>query len=270
MKLLKIILLFHIGIISIIFIFCVIYRAFNPPFGALQLYRQYVYHYPVKPVEYVSLKSIPKDVRLMTLAIEDFNFYHHNGIDLDAIRNAIMINYRMKSKYSGASTINQQLARTLFLTPQKSYFRKYLEIIIAMEMDLLIPKDRILELYLNSIEWGRGIFGIERASRYYYNKDVSELSTDESIRLITILASPVKYNPDNFQTFKRMNSRYEFLRTYMNLSSDNPSNTNMLAVSVNSNLMGNMASEEEEDPDLNQTNKIAVSHGKINDVMQIQ
>ena len=102
------------------------------------------------------------------IRLEDYRFYSHHGVDLGAIRDAWMINSSIGRTAVGGSTIPMQLARNLFLTPRKTYLRKYVEALIALEMSLVLPKDRILELYLNVIEWGKGIFGIGAASAYYF------------------------------------------------------------------------------------------------------
>ncbi len=217
-KILRIVYFCHIVLVLIILLFCGFYALFNPKIGTLMIYRKYNNHFEVKPVHFVPLSKIPKPVITMVLAAEDHNFYGHWGIDTEAIQEALAKKNNLKKKYYGGSTITQQLARTLFLIPEKTYVRKYFEIIIAVEMDMLMQKDRILELYLNSIEWGKGIFGIQNASYYYFNKNLDELSLDEMIKLITIMPSPVKYNPDNFNDLKALSVRYEFLNQVMGLT----------------------------------------------------
>jgi monofunctional biosynthetic peptidoglycan transglycosylase len=132
-------------------------------------------------------------------------------VDLGAIRDAWTINSSIGRTVVGGSTIPMQLARNLFLTPRKTYFRKYVEAIIAVEMDLILPKDRILELYLNCIEWGKGIFGIGAASAYYYKTGVGNLSLDEMRRLATIITNPLLYNVQTFHESAQMAERYAYL-----------------------------------------------------------
>jgi monofunctional biosynthetic peptidoglycan transglycosylase len=177
------------------------------------VYRKVFYHHQVKPVKFISLRKIPAEVKNMVIEIEDSTFYQHKGVDPEAIKESIELNKRYHRPVYGGSTITQQLARTLFLTPQKNFLRKYLEALIALEMDLFLKKERILELYLNSAEWGRGIFGIERASYFYYGKSVRDLELESQIRLITILSSPVKYNPENFYKLRLLQKRYEILKS---------------------------------------------------------
>jgi monofunctional glycosyltransferase len=104
-----------------------------------------------------------------------------------------------------------QVARTLFLVPEKSYIRKYLEVLTALELELLLPKDRILELYFGYAEWGRGIFGIEAASRRWFGGGTSALSRDEAARLLAILSSPIKYGPGTLHKNGILRERYRYL-----------------------------------------------------------
>ena len=183
----------------------------NPPYSSLMFYRQLFYNYKNKEVKYISGKKIPAYVKRMVVAAEDYRFYQHNGIDIEAIKVAMKNNKAIGYNYYGGSTITQQLARTLFLIPKKYLIRKYFEAIIALEMDFFIPKERLLELYLNNVEWGKGIYGIESASFYYYKKSAIKLSYDEAARLITVLPSPLNYTPGTFYKRARMVYRYNFL-----------------------------------------------------------
>jgi hypothetical protein len=118
-----------------------------------------------------------------------------------------------------------QLARNLFLTPRKTYFRKYMEALIALEMDLVMPKDRILELYLNYIEWGKGIFGIGAASSHYYGAGVGALGLDELRRLVTIITNPLRYDVQTFYRSAQMAQRYAFLESRFPDPSAEPAGT---------------------------------------------
>jgi monofunctional biosynthetic peptidoglycan transglycosylase len=130
------------------------------------------------------------------LIAEDDKFWSHEGFDLEAIKKAIEKDIKKKRFAFGGSTITQQLARNLYLTPEKTVFRKIKEAIITWRIERSLAKKRILELYLNVVEWGEGIFGIEAASRHYYNKPSSELTPEESARLAAILPNPKKYSPE--------------------------------------------------------------------------
>ncbi len=204
----------HLVLAALVFIACCVIHFVNPPFHSLMLYRQHALGHRIEPRRDISLSRIPPELVEMVVRIEDSKFYRHFGVDPEAMTEAFRNNLRMGKRFFGASTINQQLARTLFLYPKKSLVRKYLEILIALEMDVFLTKDRILELYLNSIEWGRGVFGIQSASHHYFGKGVEELSGDEMMRLVTILPNPVKYNPTNFNRLRIMAMRYEVLKGY--------------------------------------------------------
>ncbi|UCB47259.1 MAG: transglycosylase domain-containing protein [Spirochaetota bacterium] len=207
----KLLLYVHVVLFILILILSVLYSAINPPITTLIVYRKIFFSYTKKPIEYVTLDNIPKKFQRMMIRVEDHKFYRHAGIDFEALINAYQINKRIGRIRYGGSTITMQLARTLFLVPTQSYLRKYLEILFALEMDLIMKKSRILELYLNYCEWGKGLYGIGAASSYYYNKNVNKLSTDECRRLVTILSSPLRYNVDTFISRKSMVRRYEFL-----------------------------------------------------------
>jgi len=217
-KILKIIYIFHLFLAVLVFLVCLVYSNVNPKVGTLMLYREIKNRYKVQPVEYISINKIPRQLKILVVAAEDSKFYEHWGVDPEAISEALSRKDNLKKKYYGASTITQQLARTLFLLPDKNFFRKYMEIFIAVEMDILLQKEKILELYLNSIEWGKGIFGIKGAAEYYYGKGVSELSMEEMVELVTILPNPIKYGPGNFMKRKLFLRRYEFLASVAGLT----------------------------------------------------
>jgi monofunctional biosynthetic peptidoglycan transglycosylase len=183
----------------------------NPPFSSLMIYRGITTHQAPEPLRFVPHDKIPRTMRDMAVRLEDGNFYVHWGIDLAAIRYAFRVNKAVGYTVSGGSTIPQQLARTLFLTPRKTYFRKYVEALIAVEMDLLLSKRRLLELYLNNIEWGKGVYGIGAASLEFYGRLPADLSIDELRRLATILPNPLKYGVYDFSRSGEMAGRYTYL-----------------------------------------------------------
>ncbi|URA09336.1 biosynthetic peptidoglycan transglycosylase [Thermospira aquatica] len=177
------------------------------------IYRQWIQQQRVYPIVYIRLKDIPSDIRTMVISLEDDGFYRHHGVEWVAIRRAFERNMKLRKPFYGGSTITQQLSRTLFLWPGKSYIRKYLEFLIALEMELVLPKKRILELYLNTAEWGPGIFGIQQGSFYHYHVPVWMLSKDQKMRLLVILSSPVKYRPYDFGKLKILYQRYSYLKS---------------------------------------------------------
>lgn len=144
---------------------------------------------------WVPLSRISPYLTKAVLIAEDDKFWRHEGFDYEAIRKAIERDLKAKRLKFGGSTLSQQLARNLYLSPEKSLMRKVREALITWRMEKVLPKRRILELYLNVVEWGEGIFGIEAASRHYYGKPSSELTPFEATRLAAILPSPKRYNP---------------------------------------------------------------------------
>jgi len=201
----------HLVFISVIGLFCILYNFINPPVTVLMLYRKVGYGYSIAEPRYVPLSGISRTKRQMLLGLEDWKFYEHHGIDPQAIKRAYETNKRLGYPMYGGSTLSMQLARTLFLVPVKSYARKYLEVIITLELELFMSKERILELYFNYAEWGKGIFGIGAASSYYYKKPVSKLTTDETCRLIALLSSPIKYTVNTINKSNILTQRYNFL-----------------------------------------------------------
>jgi monofunctional biosynthetic peptidoglycan transglycosylase len=127
---------------------------------------------------------------------EDDKFWRHEGFDYEAMQKAMEKDIREKKFKLGGSTISQQLAKNLYLSPSKNPLRKIREAIITWRMEKAISKKRILELYLNVAEWGdRGTFGIEAAARRYYGKSASALGPEEAARLAAVLPNPRKFNP---------------------------------------------------------------------------
>jgi len=144
-------------------------------------------------VDFTDLGSIPKHLQWAVLVSEDAGFYVHQGVDFKEIDAAVRDNMK-KKKFRGGSTITQQLAKNLFLKREKTMMRKFREAILAVEIDATLSKRRQLEIYLNIIEWGPGIFGISEASWYYFGKTPAELTPLESAYLASIIPGPYKYN----------------------------------------------------------------------------
>jgi monofunctional biosynthetic peptidoglycan transglycosylase len=215
-------------IIAILFASLVLLKT-NPPVTALMVYRGITTHQKSRPIHFVPLRQIPRVLRTMVIRLEDYRFYRHGGIDLGAIRDAWQINAAIGRTAVGGSTIPMQLARNLFLTPRKTYARKYVEAIIAVEMDMILPKDRILELYLNCIEWGKGVFGIGAASAYYYQSGVGNLGLDEIRRLVTIITNPLRYNVQTYYRSHQMAERYAYLLSRFPDPSSEPVETGAVA-----------------------------------------
>jgi monofunctional biosynthetic peptidoglycan transglycosylase len=143
----------------------------------------------------VPLSRIAPILRRAVILTEDQNFYRHHGVDWDATRNALRTDLDKGRLKLGGSTITQQLAKNLYLSPARTPWRKAREIAIAIEMERLLPKDRILELYLNAIEFGERCYGVEAASRLYFGHPASQLSANEAAILAAMIASPRLYRP---------------------------------------------------------------------------
>ena len=157
--------------------------------------------------KWVSLSHISPYLKKAVLIAEDDKFWSHEGFDYEAIQKAIEKDIKSKKFKLGGSTISQQLAKNLYLSPAKNPLRKIREAIITWRLERVLTKKRILELYLNVAEWGdRGIFGIGAASRHYYGKLASELNPEEASRLASVLPNPRKYNQHGDSRYVRHRS----------------------------------------------------------------
>lgn len=142
--------------------------------------------------DWVPIEAISKNLQLAVICSEDQNFLNHNGFDIAAIKKA-MDNNQKGRRIKGASTISQQTAKNVFLWPQRSWFRKGLEAYFTFLIECLWSKERIMEVYLNSIEMGHGIYGVEEASKYWFNKPAIKLNRNEAVAIVAILPNPLKY-----------------------------------------------------------------------------
>jgi len=142
---------------------------------------------------WVPLSRISPALRRAVIIAEDANFYHHRGIDWEATWSAVQRDWRQRRFSHGGSTITQQLAKNLYLEPKKTIWRKATEALIALRMERLLSKSRLLELYLNVVEWGKGVYGAEAAAQHYFGKPASALTIDEAAWLAAILPAPLRY-----------------------------------------------------------------------------
>lgn len=142
--------------------------------------------------DWVPIENISKNLQLAVICSEDQNFLMHNGFDVEAIEKAIKHNKRSKH-IRGASTISQQTAKNVFLWPRRSWFRKGLETYFTFLIELCWSKKRIMEVYLNSVEMGNGIYGAEEASKYWFKKPAIKLNKYEAAAIAAILPNPLKY-----------------------------------------------------------------------------
>ena len=147
------------------------------------------------------------------LIAEDDKFWQHEGFDYEAMQKALEKDIKSGKFRSGGSTVSQQLARNLYLSPEKNLPRKMAEAMITWRMEKTLSKRRILEIYLNVIEWGEGIFGAEAASKRYFGKPSSDLTPEEASRLASVLPNPRKYNPAGDQRYvlNRSNLIYDIM-----------------------------------------------------------
>lgn len=146
--------------------------------------------------QWVPLARISPYLIKAVLIAEDDKFWSHEGFDFDAIQKALEEDVKARTFKRGGSTISQQLAKNLYLSPSKNPLRKISEAILTWRIENVLTKRRILELYLNVAEWGDGgIFGIEMASQRYFGKSASELGPEEAARLAVVLPNPRKYHP---------------------------------------------------------------------------
>ncbi len=150
---------------------------------------------------WVSLAHIPKHVRKAVLITEDARFYNHAGIDWHEVGKSFETNWEKGRIVRGGSTITQQLAKNLYLSTSRDPIRKFKELLIAWMLEATLSKKRILELYLNIIEWGRGIFGIEAAAQRYFHKSASQLTREQAASLAAVIPSPLRHKPTQLTPF---------------------------------------------------------------------
>lgn len=150
---------------------------------------------PVVMMQWTPLRQISPHLRHAVVIAEDDMFYRHHGVDWESFRKAVDYNLKKGRFARGASTITQQVARNLYLSPSKNPLRKVKEMLIAWRLERALTKDRILELYLNIAEWGVGVYGAQAASQIYFGKSASMLEVDEAVALAAALPSPWRLNP---------------------------------------------------------------------------
>ena len=160
---------------------------------------------------WIPLSKISQHLVHAVIVAEDGTFYEHEGIDWFEIEESIKKNLERGKAARGGSTITQQLSKNLFLSTSKSPVRKFKELIITLRMERTLSKRRILEIYLNVIEWGNGIFGAEAAARVYFGKSASQLTREEAARMAAVIPNPRKYQPNG-------SSRYVTRRSALILS----------------------------------------------------
>jgi monofunctional biosynthetic peptidoglycan transglycosylase len=192
-------------------IYIILLRWIDPPFTITQL-SSWVSGDGLKR-DYVNYEEMSPNIRLAVIASEDQLFPDHNGFDIENIKKALESN-KKKKRIRGASTISQQVAKNVFLWQGRSWVRKGLEVYFTFMIELIWGKERILEVYLNVAEMGKGIFGIEASAQKYFNKPASKLTRTEAAMIAACLPNPKKYvvNPPT----RYISRRYPWILTQMN------------------------------------------------------
>lgn len=144
---------------------------------------------------WTSYPHVSQELKRAVLVAEDDAFWQHEGVDFDQLQESLQMDWRRGRLLRGGSTITQQLAKNLYLSPSKNPLRKLRELIIARRLEAELPKRRILELYLNVIEWGDGIYGAEAAARAYFGSSAGSLGAEQSALLAAAIVNPRLLNP---------------------------------------------------------------------------
>lgn len=173
-------------------------RFINPPFTATTLWKwikkgdavpDYRLYHSWRP-----LREISPHIRRAVLAGEDQRFLSHHGFDFTEMNEAVK-DMVLKNEYRGASTISMQSARTVFLWPERSVFRKVAEAYYTVLIEIFWGKERILEIYLNTVDWGKDTLGVEAAAKRYFDRSASSISVSQAALLVAILPNPHKWSP---------------------------------------------------------------------------
>jgi monofunctional biosynthetic peptidoglycan transglycosylase len=180
-------------------------RFVNPPTTGVQIQRRIESFFAPgsykKRQTFVPLRRLSPQLRHAVIAAEDGNFYRHYGIDWGQVRHVIEDSADAGEVTRGASTIPQQLVKNLFFTTHRNPVRKAFEYTLAPMAVMILGRDRLLELYLNVIEWGPGVFGIEAAAEYHYHTPAAALGREQSARLAAILPSPRRRKPERMNQY---------------------------------------------------------------------
>jgi monofunctional biosynthetic peptidoglycan transglycosylase len=179
----------------------ILYRFVPPPVTPLMAIRFFEQVFDSKKdvrfkKDWESMDNISSNLSLAVMASEDQHFFEHFGFDFDAIKKAYKSNTSRKRKITrGASTISQQVAKNVFLWPGRSWLRKGFEVYFTFLIEVCWSKERIMEVYLNVIEMGNGIYGAEAASEFYFKKSASRLNRDQAALIAAVLPNPIRWSP---------------------------------------------------------------------------
>ncbi len=193
--------LLGIGYLLLCVLLLVAYRFILPPATTVQAQRSierlFAGESPGFRYSPVDADEMDADIRRAVVASEDARFYQHSGFDFVELQRAREDAERRGRPMRGASTITQQLVKNLFLTTHRLWLRKGLEVPLTLMAELILPKERILTLYLNVAEWGPGVYGIEAAAQHHYGTSADALSRTQASRLAAVLPNPLERDPDN-------------------------------------------------------------------------
>ena len=190
------------NVISLFFV--VLYKFVPVPYTPLMVIRYFENKSAGKNIEtkhhWVPIEDISKNLQKAVIASEDGRFFEHNGLDFSAMQKAAVGNFKGK-KLKGGSTITQQTAKNVFLWQGRSYLRKGLEAYFTVLIELIWGKERIMEVYLNSIEMGNGVYGAQAATQHWYRKDASSLTKMQAAGIAAILPNPRKYSATSSSSY---------------------------------------------------------------------
>ncbi|MGD0481321.1 MAG: monofunctional biosynthetic peptidoglycan transglycosylase [Terracidiphilus sp.] len=180
----------------------------DPPTTAVHMERRveaWIHRKPYRlRYQFVPLSQISPNLQHAAISAEDERFYQHHGFDWHAIEIAAEDDMERGHRIRGGSTITQQLVKNLFFGTGRSFLRKGAEFTLVPVAELVLGKQRILELYLNEVEWGPGIYGVEAASRTYYGTSARKINRDEAARLAAVLPLPLKRRPDRMDHYSEI------------------------------------------------------------------
>lgn len=199
-------------------VYIIVLKWVNPPITITQLHA-FVTGDGLKR-DYIKFNEMGNYPKLAVIAAEDQLFPSHNGFDIKSIKKAFDNNQKENARIKGASTISQQVAKNVFLWQGRSWIRKGLEVYFTFMIELVWGKKRILAMYLNTIEMGIGVYGIQAASKYYFKKDASKLTRREAALIAAGLPSPKKYNVNPPSQY--VSKRGEWIVKQMNILQNYP------------------------------------------------
>mgnify|MGYP005820424611 FL=1 len=207
----------------ITFLLVLLFKWVPLPFTPLMAIRYFEHPDEEIKHDWIPIEEISKNLQLAVICSEDQNFENHSGFDLEAIQKAIENNKKGK-RVRGASTISQQTAKNAFLWPGRNYVRKGLEAYFTFLIELLWSKERILEVYLNSIEMGKGIYGVQAAAQNWFGKEAVNLSPAEAAAIAAILPNPREYraNPASSYISQRKSWITQQMKNYGEFDLDKP------------------------------------------------